>query len=114
MFMPDSLPVLLQATRFFLSPQAIKKFDMIQPNDKILVCLSGGKDSLSLLHCMHEYQQVCNRRPDLPSFELGAVTVDPGSSAYNPRPLIAYMAELRVPYLYEEQSQYPKLYVAVI
>ncbi|BHF60096.1 hypothetical protein SprV_0100305700 [Sparganum proliferum] len=83
---------------------AIKKFDMIQPNDKILVCLSGGKDSLSLLHCMHEYQQVCNRRPDLPSFELGAVTVDPGSSAYNPRPLIAYMAELGVPYLYEEQS----------
>ncbi|VDK83739.1 unnamed protein product [Dibothriocephalus latus] len=50
---------------------------MIQPNDKILVCVSGGKDSLSLLHCMHEYQQACNRRPELPSFEFGAVTVDP-------------------------------------
>lgn len=35
---------------------------------------------------------------------MGAVTVDPGSSAYDPRPLIPYMAELKVPYFYEEQG----------
>ncbi|VDL48930.1 unnamed protein product [Hymenolepis diminuta] len=84
--------------------QAINDFRMIQPGDKILVCLSGGKDSLSLLHCMHAYQETCRRRTDYPSFEIGAVTVDPGSSAFNPRPLIPYLAELGVEYLYEEQK----------
>ena len=37
-------------------------------------------------------------------FEIGALTVDPQSSAYDPRPLIPYLAELGVPYLYEEQA----------
>ena len=37
-------------------------------------------------------------------FELGAVTVDPQTSSYNPRPLISYMAALGVPYFYEEQG----------
>jgi len=37
-------------------------------------------------------------------FELGAVTVDPMSSSYNPRPLIGYLAALGVPYFYEEQG----------
>lgn len=35
---------------------------------------------------------------------MGAVTVDPGSTAYDPRPLIPYLAELGVPYFYEEQG----------
>ena len=35
---------------------------------------------------------------------MGAVTVDPGSSAYDPRPLIPYLAELGIPYFYEEQG----------
>lgn len=85
--------------------QAINDFKMIQPGDKILVCLSGGKDSLSLLHCMHAYQETLRRRADYPSFEIGAVTVDPGSSTFDPRPLIPYLAELGVEYLYEEQSE---------
>ncbi|VDN96716.1 unnamed protein product, partial [Rodentolepis nana] len=84
--------------------QAINDFKMIQSGDKILVCLSGGKDSLSLLHCMHAYQETCRRRPDYPFFEIGAVTVDPGSSAFDPRPLIPYLAELGVKYHYEEQK----------
>ena len=37
-------------------------------------------------------------------FELGAVTVDPGSSGYNPRPLIPYLAALDIPYYFEEQG----------
>ena len=38
-------------------------------------------------------------------FELGAVTVDPQTPSYNPRPLISYLAALGVPYFYEEQGQ---------
>ena len=32
------------------------------------------------------------------------MTVDPQSAAYDPRPLIPYLAELGLPYLYESQN----------
>ncbi|XP_015764731.1 PREDICTED: uncharacterized protein LOC107343660 [Acropora digitifera] len=38
------------------------------------------------------------------TFELGAVTVDPQSSGYDPRPLIPYLNALGVPYFFEEQG----------
>jgi hypothetical protein len=38
--------------------EAVEKFEMIKSGDRVLVCLSGGKDSLSLLHTMRQYQ-VC-------------------------------------------------------
>ncbi|VDM25915.1 unnamed protein product [Hydatigera taeniaeformis] len=85
--------------------KVIKYFDIIHLGDRVLVCLSGGKDSLSLLHCMHAYQEACLRCPDYPFFEIGAVTVDPGSSAFDPRPPIPYLAELVVKYFFERQSR---------
>ena len=35
---------------------------MVNNNDKILICLSGGKDSLSLLHAMKQYQHVAKSK----------------------------------------------------
>ncbi len=32
--------------------EAVKEFQMVEDGDRVLVCLSGGKDSLSLLHTM--------------------------------------------------------------
>ena len=66
--------------------EAIETFEMIKPGDRVLVCLSGGKDSLTLLHTMKQYQYYTKM-----SFELGAMTIDPLSSAYDPRPLIPYL-----------------------
>lgn len=77
---------------------------MIRDGDRVLVCLSGGKDSLSLLHTLRQYQFVSKARGV--RFSLGAVTVDPGSASYNPRPLIPYLAALGLPYFYEEQSEH--------
>ncbi len=83
--------------------EAVHEFGMFRDGDRVLVCLSGGKDSLSLLHILRQYQ--FSARKDGVRLELGAVTVDPGSSAYDPRPLVPYLDSLGVKYLYEEQVE---------
>lgn len=62
-------------TNKLLSPfrRAVNDFDMIRPQDKIAVGVSGGKDSLTLLALMAAYQRYFG----VP-FELLAVTVDMG------------------------------------
>ncbi|XP_068220814.1 uncharacterized protein [Palaemon carinicauda] len=82
--------------------EALQEFNMIQNGDRILVCLSGGKDSLSLLHVLRQYQYYAKSRGV--DFTLGAVTVDPMSASYDPRPLIPYLASLGVPYFFEQQD----------
>jgi hypothetical protein len=82
--------------------EAVNQFSMIRNGDRLLVCLSGGKDSLSLLHTVRQYQFYARQQGVL--FEFGAVTVDPGSAAYDPRPLVPYLQQLGVPYFYERQD----------
>ncbi|MEW5787719.1 MAG: ATP-binding protein [Pseudomonadota bacterium] len=78
--------------------RAIGDYAMIRAGDRILLGLSGGKDSLSLLHVLLHLQK---RAPV--KFHLAACTVDPQSPEYDPSPLKSYMAELGVPYFYESQ-----------
>lgn len=89
-------------TIFNPTVEAIQEFSMIKDGDKILVCLSGGKDSLSLLHTLHQYQFYASSKGI--KFSLGAVTIDPMSASYDPRPLIPYLASLGVPYFFEQQD----------
>ncbi|CAI2347494.1 unnamed protein product [Caenorhabditis sp. 36 PRJEB53466] len=81
----------------------VHQLKMIREGDKVLVCLSGGKDSLSLLHILRYYQIRCKKARST-SFRLGAITVDPGSAEFNPRPLIEYCRRLNIDYFYEEQD----------
>ncbi|XP_065884795.1 uncharacterized protein [Dysidea avara] len=81
---------------------AIEEYKMIQDGDKVLVCLSGGKDSLSLLHTLHQYQY--NAASKGVNFQLAAVTIDPQSVSYDPSPLIPYLAALKIPYFFEKQA----------
>ena len=71
---------------------------MIQEGDKILVALSGGKDSLSLIHILKHFASVSPVK-----FEIGAVTVDPQVAEYNPKPLVEYMKSINVPYWIESE-----------
>ncbi|KAL3233994.1 hypothetical protein MRX96_022751 [Rhipicephalus microplus] len=96
-----SVGMLLQGNIFKPFLKAVNEFNMIADGDRVLVCLSGGKDSLSLLHTLHQYQFYLRKKGK--SFDLGAVTVDPGSSLYDPSPLKKYLQLLGVPYFYEEQ-----------
>ena len=81
-----------------LAGKAIADYKMIQDNDRILLGLSGGKDSLSLLHILLHLQK---HAPI--SFDVGVVTVDPQSDAFDPSPLIPYLKSLDVPYFYQSE-----------
>jgi hypothetical protein len=75
--------------------QAMIQWDMIQEGDRLLLGLSGGKDSLSLLHCLLEFQK------KLPiSFDLEVCTIDPMTPSFDPSPLIPYVEGLGLKYHY--------------
>ncbi len=78
--------------------RALADFGMIRDGDRVLLGLSGGKDSLGLLHILAHF-----RRHAPIHFELGAVTIDPQSDTFSPRPLIPYLKALGVPYFYVEE-----------
>ncbi len=70
----------------------IKKYELIQPGDKIAVCISGGKDSMLLAKLMQEL----HRHTDVP-FELVFLVMDPGYNPVNRRKIEENAALLRVP-----------------
>lgn len=78
--------------------RAIADFEMIKDGDRIVLGLSGGKDSLSLLHVLAHF-----RRHAPISFDLAAVTIDPLSETFSPKSLIPYLASLGVTYHYVEE-----------
>ena len=78
--------------------KAIADYEMIQPNDRVLLGLSGGKDSLSLLHILLHL-----KRHAPVSFDVGVITVDPQSESFDPSPLIPYLKSLGVPYFYQSE-----------
>ena len=79
--------------------RAIADFNMINEGDRILLGVSGGKDSLSLLLILHHLSQYSPVK-----FHLGAVTVDPQIEGFDPSPLKNYLAELEIPYFYQQQA----------
>ncbi|HSS46794.1 MAG TPA: ATP-binding protein [Burkholderiales bacterium] len=97
-------PIKPPRTLLSLAGKAIADYAMIRPGDRVLLGLSGGKDSLSLLHVLLHLKAKSPVK-----FELAAATVDPQSPEYHPEPLKAYMAGLGVPYFYES---YPVLELA--
>jgi tRNA(Ile)-lysidine synthase TilS/MesJ len=82
--------------------RAIGEYHMIVAGDRVMVGLSGGKDSLSMLHVLGYLQQEGKTR-----FELRACTVDPMSPAFDPRPLRAYVERLGVAYTLESAPVIP-------
>ncbi len=70
-------------------------YRMIRSGDRLLLGLSGGKDSLSLLHTLMHIRTYA----PVP-FDLGAATVDPQIDGFDPSPLQRYTAELDLPYIY--------------
>lgn len=73
--------------------KAIADFNLIQNNDKIMVCLSGGKDSFTLLCIL----QLLQKRAKI-KFELFAFTLDQAQPGWNDVALRTWLSEHHIPY----------------
>ena len=81
--------------------QAIADFNMIEPGDKVMVCVSGGKDSYALLDLLIGRQ----KRSEVP-YELIAVNLDQKQPGFPAHVLPEDLARVGVPFHLENHDTY--------
>ncbi len=81
-----------------LSPlrKAIEEYNMIEEGDKIAVCLSGGKDSITLLYGLKALQRFYPKH-----FDLIAISINPGFDFFNENLLKDICKKIDIPLFIE-------------
>ncbi len=79
--------------------KAIEEYNMIDEGDKIAVCLSGGKDSVTLLHALKALQRFYPKH-----FELIAISINPGFDSFDTKILQKNCNEIDVPLFIENSN----------
>ena len=72
--------------------KAVRDYELIQENDKIAVCISGGKDSFLMAKCMQEIQKHGKVK-----FDLFFLTMDPGYKEENYQLILENAKKLEIP-----------------
>ena len=79
--------------------KAIEEYKMIDEGDKIAVCLSGGKDSITMLHAFKSLQRFYPKK-----FELVAISIDPGFEFFDTKFLQEICDNLDIPLFIEKSN----------
>ena len=77
--------------------KAIEDYNMIEENDKIAICLSGGKDSITMLHAFKNLQIFYPKK-----FEIIAISIDPGFDFFDTKFLQSICDNLEIPLVIEK------------
>ena len=77
--------------------KAIEEYNMIDEGDKIAVCLSGGKDSITMLHAFKSLQRFYPKK-----FEVVAISINPGFEFFDTKFLQEICDNLDIPLFIEE------------
>ena len=81
--------------------KAIADFNLVEPGDRVMVCVSGGKDSHAMLDLL-----IALRESAPVSFEIVAVTLDQKQPGYPEEVLPEYLETLNIPFYILERDTY--------
>ncbi|MDH5720011.1 MAG: tRNA 2-thiocytidine(32) synthetase TtcA [Spirochaetia bacterium] len=81
--------------------KAISDYHMIQENDRIMLAISGGKDSLFMLYILKIFQKKAPFH-----FDIFAYTLDQGQPGYSSKELEEYYKEMEIEYYIEHEDTY--------
>lgn len=76
--------------------KAIEDYNMIEENDKIAICLSGGKDSITMLHAFKALQRFYPKK-----FDIIAISINPGFEFFDTKLLQDICDKLEIPLFIE-------------